>query len=103
MELARNPVPGSDRDDLAVDQLRIRQLAAVYLMLFCVALPGLWLIVKGGWPLIVVAHRSPTQTLSLAFFVTLFVYVASLALRGAWRAARLGVFVLRASRRPRNR
>jgi len=99
MELARNLFPQPDLGDRRPDRRRIRQLAVVHLMLFCVSLPGLWLIVKGGLPLALLPQRSGSETLTLAFFLLFFLYLLSLALRGAWGALRLTVFVLRDRRR----
>jgi hypothetical protein len=92
MELVRRLVPEAESGPY---RRRVRQLALLHLVLFVVSLPGLWLIVKGGWPLVVIPHRSGGQTVMLGFFVVFFLYLASLSLRGAWGALRLALVVLR--------
>ena len=104
MELVDNPLPGPDPREPRPYLRRIRQLVVAHLILLCVSLPGLGLIVKGARPLVLTPHRSGSETLALAFFLLFFLYLVSLAVRGAWGALRFTLLMLRdAARRPARR
>jgi hypothetical protein len=67
----------------------VRILALLYFTLFMVCLAGIVLIVWQGRLFIVLSQRSNVETLTLAFFLLLYFYVATLSAPGVWGALKI--------------
>jgi hypothetical protein len=79
---------------------RVRRLALSYTILFITSIIGMILLVWKGQFFVTLAQRSNIETLTLAFFIVLFGYVAVLSGPGTLGAFRIAYFaVLRMSGR----
>jgi hypothetical protein len=74
---------------------RVRRLAILYLTLFVVSLAGLVVLVWRAQLFVTLTQRSNVETLTLAFLVVFFGYVATLSAPGAWGCIRLARYGLR--------
>ncbi len=79
----------SDADEYA---RRVHWLAAIYVVLFFVSIVGVALLTWRGKFFVTLAQRSNVETLTIAFFLVFFAYIAALSARGALGAVRLGAF-----------
>jgi hypothetical protein len=75
---------------------RIHRLAWAYLGLFFGSAIGIGLIIWQGQFFVTLSQRSNVETLTLAFFLFFFAYLVALSARGAWGAARIFLYALRA-------
>jgi hypothetical protein len=73
---------------------RVGRLALAYLLVFGGSLAGIALILWRGELLITLAQRTNVETLTLAFFVVFFGYLATITVRGAWGALRIAWYAL---------
>ncbi len=73
---------------------RVHLLALIYPTLFLGALVGIGLIVWQAKFLVTLTQRSNVETLTLAFFVVFFGYIATLSAVGLPGAARVGYYAL---------
>jgi len=73
---------------------RVRRLALIYPVLCGGALAGIGLIVWQGKQFVTLTQRSNVETLTLAFFLVFFGYVAAISLPGAVGAVRLAGYAL---------
>jgi hypothetical protein len=73
---------------------RVGQLAVSYLLVFAGSVVGIVLIVWRGELLVTLAQRSNVETLTLAFFVLFFGYLATITARGAWGGLRIAWYSL---------
>jgi hypothetical protein len=68
---------------------RVRFLAAIYVLVVFLCLFGEFLLFGKIRFFVTLAQRSNVETLTLAFFVVFYAYLALLCGRGAWGAARM--------------
>ena len=68
---------------------RVHRLALAYVCLFFASLVGIFLLVWWGQFFVTLTQRSNVETLTVAFFIVLFGYVAVLSAPGALGAARI--------------
>jgi hypothetical protein len=64
--------------------LRVRRLAAAYSGLFVLSLAGMGVLVWRAQLFVTLAQRSNVETLTLAFMMLFFGYLATLSASGAW-------------------
>jgi hypothetical protein len=64
--------------------LRVRRLAAAYTGLFVLSLAGMGVLVWRAQLFVTLAQRSNIETLTLAFLMVFFGYLATLSASGAW-------------------
>ncbi len=83
MDLERSLVREPEESTPAAYQRRVTQLAAVHLVLFLSALFGLVLLIVSRRLLVLLAARSNVETLTIAFFLIFFGYMAVISARGA--------------------
>lgn len=76
--------------------LRVRRLAATYLLLFVASGLGIALLLLWSKPFVTLAQRSNVETLTLLFFLVFFGYLAAISARGALGALRLAGYWLSA-------
>src|SRR5689334_21408908 len=84
MDLARRLIREPDIVNPAQYRRRVRQLAAAYHSAFILALVGIGLLLYFGRFFVTLTQRSNVETLTIAFFLVFFAYVAHLTARGAW-------------------
>ncbi len=70
-------------------QSRVRRLALIYVAIVVVCVAAIVLIVYQGKLLITLSQRSNVETLTLAFIIVLFAYLAAISLPGFWGALRI--------------
>ncbi len=75
-------------------QARVRRLALIYVAIVVVCVSAIVLIVYQGKLLITLSQRSNVETLTLAFIIVLFSYLAILSLPGFWGALRIAALNL---------
>ncbi len=68
---------------------RVRRLSTIYAVLFISSLAGIVLLCWRGKFFVTLAQRSNVETLTIAFFLVFFAYIAILSSRGALGAVRL--------------
>lgn len=73
---------------------RVHRLALAYLVLFVVSLVGIGLLIWKAQFFVALSQRSNVETLTLAFFLVFFGYVAVLSHAGAGGALRLAYYGL---------
>jgi hypothetical protein len=93
-DLARRVLKEPGADDAAHYARRVRRLAASYVGLFALSVIGIALLVWRAQFFVTLSQRSNVETLTLAFLMVLFGYLASLSAPGTWGA----VQILRRSR-----
>jgi hypothetical protein len=71
---------------------RVHRLALAYVCLFVVSLVGIVLLIWQGQFFVTLTQRSNVETLTIAFFIVLFAYVAFLSAPGAYGAAHIAYF-----------
>ena len=86
--------PQADRP--AAYARRVHELAAAYAGTFLLSLAGAALIIWRARLLVTLSQRSNVETLTLAFFLVFFLYLALLTVTGAWGAVRVATYALRA-------
>jgi hypothetical protein len=69
---------------------RVGALAAVYLAIFAGSVAGGLIAARQAKLLVTLAQRSNVETLTLAFFLVFFAYLALICAEGAWGALRIG-------------
>jgi hypothetical protein len=74
---------------------RIRLLCAVYLALFLVSIAGCVMLLWQSRLYVTLSQRSNVETLTLAFFLVFFIYLALLSRKGAVGALRIGYHEVR--------
>ena len=92
MDLARTLLREPDVTDARHYRRRVTQLAALYVAVFLLSLAGLVLLVGHGRLFVTLSQRSNVETLTIAFFILLFAYLALLSSRGAWGAVRVAAY-----------
>jgi hypothetical protein len=101
---ARKFVKEPGAEDAGHYMRRVQRLAVLYLSLFVLSLAGIVVLVWRAQLFVTLAQRSNVETLTLAFLMVFFGYVAVLSAPGAWgcvRLARYGLGGDRASRQQR--
>jgi hypothetical protein len=73
---------------------RVHRLALIYFGLFFVSLAGVALILWRGKLFVTLAQRSNVETLTIAFFLVFFLYVAALSRSGMTGAVLIGYYHL---------
>lgn len=73
---------------------RVRLLAVEFLALFVLSLAGVSALAWRGRYLVTLTQRSNVETLTLAFFFVIFVYIVLLTSKGAWGATRIAWYSL---------
>lgn len=71
---------------------RVHWLAAIYVVLFFASAVGVVLLTWRGKFFVTLAQRSNVETLTIAFFLVFFAYIAALSVRGAVGAVRLAAY-----------
>ncbi|HEX2172182.1 MAG TPA: hypothetical protein VHL09_07020, partial [Dehalococcoidia bacterium] len=75
---------------------RVRQLAIFYLLLFVASVAGIALLIWKAQFFVTLSQRSNVETLTLAFFLVFFAYIAVISVGGAWGALRIALFAAQA-------
>lgn len=88
----REPSVGSPRSYAR----RVYLLAGAFSTLFVASLAGIWLVVWQAQLYVTLSQRSNVETLTLAFLVIFFAYLAVLSARGALGALQIAYYALRA-------
>jgi hypothetical protein len=86
--------PGAD--DARQYRKRVNHLAAEYIGLFVGALVGIALLIWKAQLFVTLTQRSNVETLTLAFFLVFFAYLAVLSAPGAAGAVRIATYAVRA-------
>jgi len=68
----------------------VAALAAIYVAIFSLSLTGFGLLLFHGRLFVTLSQRSNVETLTIAFFLLFFAYIASISARGAWGGLRIG-------------
>src|ERR671930_2695752 len=79
--------PGSDTAEQY--RQRVRRLATWYVALFGLSLLGVGLLIWRAQLFVTLSQRSNVETLTLAFLLVFFVYLAVLSAPGAWGTLRM--------------
>jgi hypothetical protein len=83
-QTARHFIKEPGADNAAHYARRVRRLAAAYVALFGLSLAGLAVLVWRAQLYVTLAQRSNVETLTLAFLMVFFAYLATLSAPGAW-------------------
>jgi len=85
-DLARRFLKEPGADDAAHYARRVRRLAVSYVALFALSIIGIAILIWRAQFFVTLAQRSNVETLTLAFLMVLFGYLASLSAPGTWGA-----------------
>jgi hypothetical protein len=96
MDAGRRLIREPDVSDPAQYRRRVAALAAIYVAIFALSGAGLALLVVHGRLFVTLSQRSNVETLTIAFLLLFFGYLALLSARGAWGGLRIGAFRLAA-------
>jgi hypothetical protein len=96
MDAARTLIREPDVSDAAHYRRRVVQLAAIYLAVSLLSLFGIGVLLFHGRLFVTLSQRSNVETLTIAFFLLFFAYLAMLSARGAVGAARIAGYRMRA-------
>ena len=96
MDAARRLIREPDVSDPRQYRRRVAELAAVYVAIFAFSIAGIVLLLYHGRLFVTLSQRSNVETLTIAFLLLFFAYIASLTARGAWGGLRIGAFRLAA-------
>jgi hypothetical protein len=96
MDAARRLIREPDVSDPRRYQRRVAELAAIYVAIFSLSVTGVALLLFHGRLFVTLSQRSNVETLTIAFFLLFFAYIASISARGAWGGLRIGAFRLAA-------
>jgi hypothetical protein len=91
-EGAHRFIKEADTEDPQHYARRVRRLAGAYALLFAGSLAGIGLILWQGELLVTLAQRTNVETLTLAFFLVFFGYIAVLTAPGAVGALRVAYY-----------
>jgi hypothetical protein len=83
-QLERHFIKEPGADTAPEYALRVRRLAAAYAGLFVLSLAGIVVLVWRAQLFVTLAQRSNVETLTLAFMMLFFAYLATLSAAGAW-------------------
>jgi hypothetical protein len=89
VDLARRVIKEPGADDAAHYARRVRRLATSYVALFALSIVGIAILIWRAQFFVTLAQRSNVETLTLAFLLVLFAYLASLSAPGTWGVVRL--------------
>jgi hypothetical protein len=96
IDVARAIIREPDVANATAYRHRVNRLAATYVVAFSASVTGMVLLVWRGRLFVTLSQRSNVETLTIAFFLLLFAYLALLTARAAWGAFRIATFRLRA-------
>ena len=96
MDAARRLVREPDVSDPRHYRRRVAELAAIYVAIFTLSVTGVALLLLQGRLFVTLSQRSNVETLTIAFFLLFFGYIAFISARGAWGGLRIGAFRLAA-------
>jgi hypothetical protein len=96
MDAARRLIREPDVSDPRHYRRRVAELAAIYVAIFALSAAGIVLLVFHGRLFVTLSQRSNVETLTIAFFLLFFGYIALITARGAWGGLRIGAFRLAA-------
>jgi hypothetical protein len=94
MDIARQLIREPDVSDPRRYRRRVAGLAVIYVAIFCLSLAGIALLLFHGRLFVTLSQRSNVETLTIAFFLLFFAYIAFISARGAWGGLRIGGFRL---------
>jgi hypothetical protein len=94
-DIGRTFVREPSVQDATAYQRRVHELATAYLVLFLGCLVGLGLVIWQAQHLVTLAQRSNVETLTLAFILVFFGYLAVISASGAAGALRIGSYAIR--------
>lgn len=92
MDAARRLIREPDVSDPRHYRRRVAELAAIYVAIFGLSVLGVVLLVLHGRLFVTLSQRSNVETLTIAFFLLFFGYIALLSARGAWGGLRVAAF-----------
>jgi hypothetical protein len=103
MDAARRIIREPDVSDPRHYRRRVAELAAVYVAMFTLSAAGIVLLLVYGRLFVTLSQRSNVETLTIAFFLLFFGYIALISARGAWGGLRIGAYRIaaRLARNPR--
>ncbi len=96
LDAGRRLIREPDVADPGQYRRRVAELAAIYVALFCLSTAGIALLVVHGRLFVTLSQRSNVETLTIAFLLLFFGYIALLSARGAWGGLRIGAYRLAA-------
>ena len=96
MDAGRRLIREPDVSDPGQYRRRVAELAAVYVAIFGLSATGIALLVLKGRLFVTLSQRSNVETLTIAFLLLFFGYIALITARGAWGGLRIGAFRLAA-------
>jgi hypothetical protein len=96
MDLGRQLIREPDVSDAGHYRRRVAQLAAIYVAICGLSVVGIGLLLVNGRLFVTLSQRSNVETLTIAFFLLFFGYIALISARGAWGGLRIGAFRLAA-------
>lgn len=94
MQIGRDLVTEQSTGSVPDYRGRVYRLAALYVGIFLAAVTAIIVIVWHGKFFVTLSQRSNVETLTLAFILALFGYLAVISLPGAFGALRIAVFNL---------
>jgi len=92
MDIARRLIREPDVSDPQHYRRRVAELAAIYVAIFALSVLGVALLLLHGRLFVTLSQRSNVETLTIAFFLLFFAYIAVLSARGAWGGLRVAAF-----------
>jgi hypothetical protein len=96
MDAARRLIREPDVSDPRHYRRRVAELAAIYVAIFTLSTAGIVLLLLHGRLFVTLSQRSNVETLTIAFFLLFFGYIALITGRGAWGGLRIAAFRLAA-------
>jgi hypothetical protein len=92
MDVGRRLVREPDSSDPRQYRRRVGELAAIYVAIFGLSVVGVGLLLLHGRLFVTLSQRSNVETLTIAFLLLFFGYIALVSARGAWGGLRIGAF-----------
>jgi len=96
MDAGRRLIREPDVSDPDHYRRRVAELAAIYVAIFGLSAAGIALLLVNGRLFVTLSQRSNVETLTVAFLLLFFGYIAFISARGAWGGLRIGAFRLAA-------
>jgi hypothetical protein len=96
MDAARRLIREPDVSDPRHYRRRVAELAAIYVAIFLLSAAGIALLLVHGRLFVTLSQRSNVETLTIAFLLLFFGYIAVITARGAWGGLRIGAYRLAA-------